>query len=74
MKKKEIVKLKTRSLVELEKDALELREKLWEIRREIAGGKIKNVKQRRTMKKDLARILTVSQELSAKKDLKKEAK
>lgn len=70
MKKKDIAKLKSRTPEELTKDAAELREKLWEMRREIAGGKVKNVKQRRDMKKDLARTLTALNAHTLKKDVK----
>jgi ribosomal protein L29 len=59
MKKQDVAKLNNRSAEELLKDADVLREKIWEMRREIAGGKIKNVKAKRALRKDLARTLTV---------------
>lgn len=59
MKKQDVAKLNNRSAEELLKDAAVLREKIWEMRREIAGGKIKNVKAKRSLRKDLARTLTV---------------
>ncbi len=62
MKKNDISKLKNRSEAELRKEAVEAKEKLWEIRREIAGGKIKNVKARNALRKDVARLLTIANE------------
>lgn len=58
MKKQDVAKLNNRSAEELLKDAAVLREKIWEMRREIAGGKVKNVKAKRALRKDLARTLT----------------
>lgn len=67
MKKNDIAKLKNRSAEELRKDAVEMREKLWELRREIAGGKVKNVRSRRALRRDLARVLTVANQKSLQK-------
>lgn len=61
MKRTDIAKLKNRSVEELRKEAVELQDKLWEIRREIAGGKVKNVKARSGLRRDIARLLTVAQ-------------
>ncbi len=74
MKKNDIAKLKSRSAVELRKDAAEAREKIWNLRREIAGGKIKNVRLKRTMRRDVARLLTLAhlqETATAAKGLKK---
>ncbi len=60
MKKQDITKLNNRSAAELQKEAGEMREKIWQVRREVAGGKIKNVKARLTLRRDLARILTAA--------------
>lgn len=70
MKKQDVAKLNNRSKEELLKDAAVLREKIWEMRREIAGGKVKNVKAKRALRKDLARTLTVA----GSKDLQKAKK
>ncbi len=60
MKKNDISKLHNRSVAELQKEAIETKEKLWALRREIAGGKVKNVKARNAMRRDVARMLTVA--------------
>ncbi len=70
MKKNEVAKLNNRSADELRKEATEMKEKLWEVRREISGGKIKNVKAKKAMRRDLARVLT----LARAKDLKAQPK
>ncbi|MCD6550597.1 50S ribosomal protein L29 [bacterium] len=62
MEAKELVK-KSRS--ELQKLLFETREKLREMRFNLASGKVKNIKEIRALKKDIARILTV---LNQKKD------
>ena len=59
MKKGDITKLKNRSAEELRKEVAEAKEKLWELRREIAGGKVKNVKTRGALRRDVARMLTI---------------
>jgi ribosomal protein L29 len=58
MKKADLAKLKNRSAEELRKEVAESKEKLWELRREIAGGKIKNVKARSVLRRDIARMMT----------------
>lgn len=44
---------------ELSKLLIENREKLRQMKFELSGGKIKNVREVRKMKKDIARILTL---------------
>jgi len=56
--------LKTKSETDLMKDLGEKREALRGMRFNIAGSKIKNVREQRGQKKDIARILT---ELNARK-------
>jgi ribosomal protein L29 len=60
MKRNEVTKLKNQTVDELHKEVVILREKLWGLRREIAGGKVKNVKTRQTLRRDIARHLTVA--------------
>jgi ribosomal protein L29 len=62
MKKEEIT---TKSEQDLMKDLNEKREGLRGMRFNIAGSKIKNVREQRGQKKEIARILT---ELNARKD------
>ena len=51
--------LKTRTKDELQRMLLEKREYLRQLRFDLAAGKVKNVKQIREIKKDIARILTL---------------
>lgn len=44
---------------ELQQTLMEKREKLRSLRFDLAGGKVKNIRQIREIKKDIARILTL---------------
>lgn len=59
MKKKELEKIKGQSAAELTKDIEEKREKLWQIKNDIAVGKNKNVRAAKTLRRDIARAMTV---------------
>ncbi len=59
MKAKE---LKQKTIKDLRKLERELREKLRGLRFDLAAGKVKNVREIRKIKKDIARILTVIRE------------
>jgi len=50
--------LKTKPKDEIEKLLKDLREKLRQLRFDLVSGKVKNVKEIREVKKDIARILT----------------
>lgn len=50
--------IKTQSDKDLEKSVLEKREHLRESRFNISGSKVKNVRDQRNTKRDIARILT----------------
>lgn len=58
MKKREIQQLKTKPLPELQKKLAELRSKLWQLKVDLAQGKVKNVREIKIIKKDIARVLT----------------
>lgn len=58
MKKKQREELKKKSVAEFQKMALDLREKLWQYKIDLAAGKVKNIKEIRAVKKDIARIFT----------------
>lgn len=51
--------LRQKSQVELERILTESREKLRELRFNLAAGKVKNVREIRKLKKDIAKILTI---------------
>jgi len=55
-KLKEFLRLKES---ELQKILLEKRERLRNLRFDLAAGKVKNIKEIREVKKDIARILTI---------------
>ena len=56
MKAKEI---RQKSKKELERLVLENREKLRQLKFDLSAGKVKNVREIRKIKKDIARILTI---------------
>ncbi len=58
MDKKEIQQIKTKPVAELQKMVAENREKLWSLKDSLLNGKVKNVKEMRDIKKDIARLLT----------------
>ncbi len=59
MKKKEFEQLKTKPGAELKQILASLRDNLWNLKNDLAGGKVKNVKEIHKVKKDIARILTI---------------
>lgn len=64
MKIEEIRKTNTKELM---KKAQELKEKLSDIRFTLSANQLKNVKEVGNIKKEIARILTILQETSTKK-------
>ena len=58
MKKKELEQLKSKPLPELHKRLKEDRNKLWQLRIDLVNGKVKNVREIRAIKKNIARVLT----------------
>ncbi|MBI4087609.1 MAG: 50S ribosomal protein L29 [Candidatus Liptonbacteria bacterium] len=58
MRKKEIQELKMKPAAELQKFLKDGRERLRSLKFDLAAGKVKNVKELRTLKKDLARANT----------------
>ena len=53
-----IEEIKQKTKAELERILQELREKVRSLRFDLASGKVKNVREIRKIKKDIARILT----------------
>ncbi len=58
MKKKEMNELKNKARADLEKSLVEFREKLWGLKKDLAAGKAKNVREIKMIKKNIARVLT----------------
>ncbi len=58
----EIKEMRQKPKGELEKTLLDLREKQRSLRFDLVAGKVKNVREIRKIKKDIARILTISKE------------
>lgn len=54
-----ITELRQKSKTELQNLLLEKRERLRALRFDLASGKVKNVRELRKIKKDIARILTI---------------
>ena len=65
MKKKEITELKTKPVAELEKFVRDSKEKLRVLKFDLIAGKVKNVKDLRMLKKDIARALTFIRDKSS---------
>lgn len=57
-------KLKEKDTKDIEKDLADARKRLFDFRISVAGGKIKDVKEGRNTRKEIARMLT---ELSARR-------
>ena len=62
MKRHDIQKVKTKSVMELEKDLSDSQERLGELTFDLASGKVKNAAGIRDLKKRIARILTFLKE------------
>jgi len=60
--------LKQRSDKELKETLSSLREKLRELRFNLAGGRVKNIREIHQTKKTIARILTLLKEYERKKE------
>jgi large subunit ribosomal protein L29 len=54
-----MAELRQKTKTELQKLLMENREKLRQLRFDLAAGKVKNVREIRMIKKDIARILTL---------------
>ena len=59
MKKNELADLKGKTVDELERLLLDIREELSKLKIDMSLGKNKNVNQARNKRKDIARILTI---------------
>lgn len=59
MKKKDLADHKIKPLAELEKELKSQREKLNVLRFNLAAGKVKNIREIRHIKKNIAQILTL---------------
>lgn len=59
MKQKEFEQLKTKPVEELKKDLTDYKDKLWNLKIDLAAGKIKNVKEIKKTKRNIARALTL---------------
>lgn len=59
MKKKDWKQLKSKSGADLQKQLSEDRDKLWQLKVDLAAGKVKNVREIRATRKNVARVLTL---------------
>jgi len=66
--------LRQRSKSELQKILVDNREKLRQLRFDLSAGKVKNVREIRRIKKEIARILTLFTELPKEAKVKKRTK
>jgi large subunit ribosomal protein L29 len=65
-----LAELRQRNQKELERLLIREREKLRQLRFDLASGKVKNIRKIREVKKDIARILTILNEKSKTKNQK----
>jgi len=59
MKKNNLQELKNKVAAELQKDLAGNRERLRALKFDLAAGKVKNIKEIKTVKKTIAQILTI---------------
>ncbi len=60
MKKKDILKqISDKPDKDLNKDLYDYRDKLWNLKKDLVAGKVKNVREIKELKKTIARILTL---------------
>ncbi len=59
MDKKQFKEIKNKSLSDLQKEMQALRDGLWQLKVDLNNGKVKNVREVRSIRKDIARVLTV---------------
>jgi ribosomal protein L29 len=59
MKKKDLEQLKSKNRSELTKRLDEDRDKLWTLKTDLASGKVKNVREIKRLRADIARVLTL---------------
>jgi len=69
-----IRELRRKPIKELQETLINLRDKLRELRFNLAGGKVKNIKEIRQTKRDIARILTLLKEHGQQKQKPKKDK
>lgn len=62
MKKTEIQNVRNKSREELLADIAAQSEKLWKLRKDVASGKVKNIREIRTVKKHIAAAHTILNE------------
>ena len=65
MKKKELQEYRKKMGGGLKKEIQDLRKKLHELRLQLFSGKVKNIKEIRTAKKDIATLATILKEKTA---------
>ncbi len=58
MDKKQFKEIKNKSLPDLQKEMQTLRDGLWQLKVDLNNGKVKNVREVRAIRKDIARVLT----------------
>jgi len=66
MANKEFAQLKSLSGEELGKKIAESRDQLWNLKKDMLAGKVKNIKEIHLAKKDIARMLTAKRANSQK--------
>ena len=59
MNRKQLTETRTKSKMEIEKELIILRDKLWHLKKDLMSGKVKNVKEIRSTKKSIAQVLTI---------------
>ncbi len=60
MKSRQLQEIKNKSKPELEKELILMRDKLWNLKKDLAAGKVKNVREIRSLRKSIAQVLTTA--------------
>jgi ribosomal protein L29 len=59
MKKKELENLKNKTMIEINKELRDYRERLLNLKMDLSLGKVKNISEIKELKKNIAQLLTI---------------
>ncbi len=59
MKRKDLENFKNKTMIEIDKELRECRERLLNLKMDLALGKVKNIHEMKELKKSIAQLLTI---------------
>ena len=59
MDKHQLQEIKNKPKQELEKELVVMRDKLWNLKKDLVAGKVKNVREIRVLRKSIAQVMTI---------------